>query len=213
MASASAHFIVGAALALPAIKSRQLTALLPGWALPVSAGLLAMIPDLDLAGRRLFGIRAPSLFSHRGLSHSPFLLILLAAVFALIVARRSSRPTFAYLWLLWAGCMVTHPLLDALTDGGRGVMLLIPFARTRLYFPWRPIHTPEGHVRFLTRAFLIRSSEIPFCAAAVVAGVSGLLLRKRARSEEWLESEKWRIEQIPGKDRQGEAGRETHQQR
>jgi hypothetical protein len=70
-----------------------------------------------------------------------------------------------------------------------------------------------GHVRFLARAFLISSSEIPFCAAAVVVGVSGLLLLKRARSEESLESEKWRLEQIPGKDRQGEAGRETHQQR
>jgi inner membrane protein len=213
MASASAHFIVGAALALPAIKSRQLTALMPGWVLPVSSGLLATIPDLDLIARRLFGIRSPSFFSHRGVSHSPFLLVLLAAVLALIVARHSSRPTFAYLWLLWAGCMVTHPLLDALTDGGRGVMLLIPFARTRLYFPWRPIHTPVGHVRFLARAFLIGSSEIPFCAAAIVVGVSGLLLRKRARSEDSLKSEKWRLEQIPGKDRQGEAGREPHQQR
>jgi inner membrane protein len=193
MASASAHFIVGAALALPAIKSRRLTALLPAWALPVSSGLLAMLPDLDLAGRRLFGIRYPSFLSHRGLFHSPFLLILLAAVLALIVAHGSSRKTFACLWLLWAGCIVTHPLLDALTDGGRGVMLLIPFARTRLYFPWRPIHTPDGHVRLLARAFLIRSSEIPFCAAAIIAGVSGLLLRKRTRSEESLESQKRRL--------------------
>ncbi len=186
MASTTTHFIVGAALALPALKSRRLTALLPGWALPISAGLLAMVPDLDLAGRRLFGIRPSSLLSHRGLFHSPFFLILLAAVLALIVARGASRKTFAYLWLLWAGCMLTHPLLDALTDGGRGVMLLIPFARTRLYLPWRPIHTPDGSVRLFARAFLIRSSEIPFCAAAIVAGVSGLLLRKRTQFKKSL---------------------------
>lgn len=179
MPSASAHFVVGAALALPALKSRQLTALLPGWTIPLSSGLLATVPDLDLAGRRLFGILYPSPFSHRGIFHSPFFLILLAAMLALIVARGSSRTTFVYLWLLWAGCMLTHPLLDAMTDGGRGVTLLIPFALTRLYFPWRPIHTLDGHVHLLARAFLIRSTEMPFCAAAIVAGVSGLLLRKR----------------------------------
>jgi inner membrane protein len=186
VASATAHFIIGAALALPALKSRRLTTLLPAWALPVSAGLLAMLPDVDLAGRRLFGIRPSSLLSHRGLFHSPFFLILLAAVLALIVARGSSRKTFASLWLLWAGCMLTHPLLDALTDGGEGVMLLIPFARTRLYFPWHPIHTPGRSVHLLARAFLIRSSEIPFCAAALVAGVSGLFLRKSTRLKESL---------------------------
>ncbi len=71
MASASTHFIVAAALALPALKSRRLTTLLPGWALPVSAGLLAIVPDFDLAGRRLFGIRPTSVLSHRGLSTLP----------------------------------------------------------------------------------------------------------------------------------------------
>jgi inner membrane protein len=152
--------------------------LLPGWRLPVSAGLLAMVPDLDLAGRQLFGIPAPTLLSHRGLFHSPFFLILLVGALALLVARRSSRKTIAYLWLLWTGCILTHPLLDALTDGGRGVMLLIPFERTRLYFPWRPIHTPQEHLSLLARAFVIRSSEIPFCAAAVIVGVSGTLLLK-----------------------------------
>lgn len=164
---------------MPALKSRRLTALLPGWTLPVSAGLLAIVPDFDLAGRRLFGIRPSSLLSHRGLFHSPFFLILLAAVPALIVARDSSRKTFACLWLLWAGCMLTHPFLDALTDGGRGVMLLLPFGSARLYFPWRPIHTQPGGIRLLARSFLVRYSEIPFCAAAIVAGVSGLLLPKR----------------------------------
>lgn len=179
MASSSTHFVVAAALALPAMRSRRLTAILPQWAIPVSAGLLAMVPDLDLAGRRLFGIRPSNILSHRGLFHSPFFLIVFAAAVAFVVARGSSRQTFVYLWCLWAGCMLTHPLLDALTDGGRGVMLLLPFARTRLYFPWRPIHTLAGHgeIVVLRRIFLIRPSEIPFCVAALIAGVSGLLLR------------------------------------
>lgn len=183
MASSSAHFIVGAALALPALKSRQLTALLPGWTLPVTAGLLAVIPDFDLAARRLLGVRFPSVFSHRGLFHSPFFLILLAGLFALIVARGAPRKTFACLWLVWAGCIVTHPLLDALTDGGYGVMLLIPFSRARLHFLWRPIHTPDSSVHLFARALVIRVSEMPFCAAAIAAGISGLLFRNRSAKE------------------------------
>ena len=181
MASSTAHFIVGAALALPAIQSRRLTELLPKWAISVSAGLSCMVPDLDLTGRRLFGIRPATLLAHRGLFHSPVFLILLAGALAFFAARGASRKTFAYLWLLWAGCILTHPLLDALTDGGTGVMLLIPVTRNRVFFPWRPIHTPEEHIRLFLRAFVLRSSEIPFCAAAVALGVSGLMLGKRPR--------------------------------
>ncbi len=178
MASTTTHFIVGAALALPALHSRRLAAILPRWAIPISAGLLAVVPDFDLAGRRLFGVRSSNLLSHRGLFHSPFFLILLAAALAFIVARHAPRKSFVCLWLLWAACMVTHPLLDALTDGGRGVMLLLPFTRSRLYLPWRPIYTPPGgRTTLLARAFFIRRSEVAFCVAAAVAGVVGLLLQ------------------------------------
>jgi hypothetical protein len=38
----------------------------------VISGLLAAAPDLDLAGKRAFGITASSLFSHRWFFHSPF---------------------------------------------------------------------------------------------------------------------------------------------
>ncbi len=133
----------------------------------MSAGLLAIVPDLDLADRRLLHIRDPNILMHRGMFHSPFFIIVLAGVLALMIVRGDSRMTFVSLWALWAGCILTHPLLDALTDGGRGVMLLIPFARTRMYLPWRPIHTPPQTVHLLVRALTIRSSEIPFCAAAI----------------------------------------------
>jgi hypothetical protein len=58
------------------------------------------------------------------------------------------------------------------------VMLLLPFSRARLFFPWRPIYTPkvEG---FLWRALLIRRSEIPFCLAAAAIGIAGLLARRQ----------------------------------
>ena len=97
------------------------------------SGLLAAAPDLDLAGRRAFGIPATSLFAHRGFFHSPFFLILLAAALAGIIARGHSRKVFLWLWPTWAGCMVTHPLLDALSNGGSGVMFLLPFSRVSTF--------------------------------------------------------------------------------
>src|ERR1039457_934255 len=78
MASAIAHFIVGAALALPAIELRTIREGLPRWAIPVSCGVLAVAPDLDTFAMRVFGIPYGSFFGHRGFFHSPFFLILLA---------------------------------------------------------------------------------------------------------------------------------------
>ena len=69
---------------------------------------------------------------------------------------------------------MTHPLLDALTDGGSGVMLLFPFSTDRFFFPWRPIHvSPLGIMRFFSRAGYILRSEMPFCIAAVAIGLGG----------------------------------------
>lgn len=180
MASATAHFIIGSALALPSLRCSAVTAVLQRWKILVFSGLFAAAPDLDLAGKRAFGIPSGSILSHRGLFHSPFFLILLAAILAGIATYQHSRRAFAELWLLWATCMVTHPLLDAMTDGGHGVMLLLPLTRARFFLPWRPIHTiPAGAAKILIRALLVRASEIPFCLAAAFIGLAGLLMQRR----------------------------------
>jgi membrane-bound metal-dependent hydrolase YbcI (DUF457 family) len=178
VSSETAHFLVGAALALPALKSRELTAMLPAWTIPVSSGLLATIPDLDLVWKHVFGPMHSNILAHRGLFHSPFFLLLLSGVLAVIVARRHSRRAFAWLWLLWAGCMITHPLLDSLTAGGTGVMLLLPFTSARFYFPWRPLQTASPSGSLLSRAGFLRGSEISFCIAAAGIGIFGLLVRR-----------------------------------
>jgi len=162
---------------------------LPPWTIPIATGLLATAPDLDLAMRRLFHYRASSMFSHRGFFHSPFFLILAAALLAAIVAHLSSRQafprqtfpgkTFAWLWLLFAGCLLSHPLMDSMTDGGYGVMLFAPFKRTRLYLPWRPIFTPPRGETLLRRAWVLRRTELPFCAAALLIGLSGVWILGR----------------------------------
>lgn len=180
MASAITHFIVGAAIALPAMESRALRPVMARWALPVTAGLWAAAPDLDTPLMFGLGIPRGSIFSHRGFFHSPFFLILAATLLAAIVAGRHGRRAVAWLALMWSVSAVTHPLLDMLTDGGSGVMLLFPISTERYFFPWRPIRvSPLTIARFFERAGPILWSEAPFCAAAIAAGTLGWRLRQR----------------------------------
>lgn len=182
MASSVAHFLVGSSLALPVLRTRQVTTPFLRWFTIASAGILAVAPDFDLAGRRLFGVTRASLFSHRGFYHSPFFLIVACAVLALLFARIARPKAFLLTWIVWAGCAVTHPILDSMTDGGRGVMLLLPFDQARIFLPWRPIYTPPtGAANVFERAFILRQSEIPFCLAALALGGTGLWVRIRPR--------------------------------
>lgn len=179
MASAITHFVVAAALALPAMEARSLRGVLARRAIPVTAGLFGVVPDLDTWAMLVFDIPRGSFFGHRGFFHSPFFLILLAGALAGLVARRAGWRATGCLAAVWAGAAVTHPLLDMLTDGGSGVMLLFPISAERLFFPWRPIRvSPLSVMRFFDRAGEILWSELPFCAAAVAVGA---LVRKVVR--------------------------------
>jgi inner membrane protein len=176
VASAITHFIVGASLALPAMRSRAVTAVMPAWAVPVTAGLLAVAPDLDTYLMRALDLRYGTLFSHRGFFHSALFLIAFSFALAALAAGRCWQIGF-----VWSICALTHPLLDMLTDGGSGVMLLFPFSDQRLFFGWRPIRvSPLGIARFFSRAGEILTSEAPFCAVAVAIGIIGLLAWPKA---------------------------------
>ena len=170
MASAITHFAVGAGLALPCMEFAALRNVMPRWAIPVTAGLFAAAPDLDTWAMLAFDIPRGSFFSHRGFFHSPFFLALLALAVASLVARGHAVLPLA---AVWAGAAITHPLLDMLTDGGSGVMVLFPFSTGRFFFPWRPIRvSPLSIARFFDRAGEILRSELPFCAAAIVLGLA-----------------------------------------
>jgi len=179
MASAITHFIVGASLALPALRSKPIVRVISGWAIPVSAGLMAVAPDLDTYAMRAFQLPRGTIYAHRGVFHSAAFLTAASALLALSFVRRPWR-SWAALSLMWAGCAITHPLLDMLTDGGSGVMLLYPLTAHRYFFPWRPIHvSPLSIVQFFGRAGYILKSEAPFSAAALVIGAFGWLVRRR----------------------------------
>ena len=168
MASAITHFIVGAGLALACTEMSALRRVLPGWGIPVTAGLFAVAPDLDTWVMMALEIPRVSLFSHRGVFHSPFFLWLFALGIAALAVRGRGVLAVA---ALWTGAATTHPLLDMLTDGGSGIMLFFPFSTERLFFPWRPIRvSPLSIMRFFNRAGEILKSELPFCAAAILIG-------------------------------------------
>ena len=180
MASAIAHFIVGSALALPAMNAASLRGISPRWVIPLTAGFLAVSPDFDTLTMDAFQIPYGSFFGHRGFSHSAVCLSVLALLLAMVVGRRS-RPAIPILAVVFAGCAITHPLLDMLTDGGQGVMILAPFSTERLFFGWRPIHvSPLSIVRFFSGAGYILKSELPFDLAAVVVGLTGMLLGRQS---------------------------------
>jgi len=180
MASAITHFIVGASLALPAIESRSIRRVLKPWAIPVTAGLLAVAPDLDTPAMRLFDIPYRSFWGHRGFFHSPFFMLLFCGALAAVAARKHGWRAWASLTVLWAGCAITHPLLDMLTDGGAGVLALYPFSKHRYFFPWHPIHvSPLGIARFFTHAGYILKSEMPFDLAALVVGVIAWIANRK----------------------------------
>ena len=182
MASAITHFFVAASLALPAMKSEPVRRVLTWWAVPVTAGLMAVAPDLDTPLMRGFDLPRRSLFSHRGFFHSALFLTVFSGCLAAFVARRHPWSSAAWLTVLWAGSAITHPLLDMLTDGGGGVMLLYPLTSERLFFPWRPIRvSPLSIWAFFRRAGGILKSEFPFCAAALAIGVTALSMCPQRR--------------------------------
>ncbi len=149
---------------------------MPAWTIPLAGGLLAAAPDLDTFLMSAIGAPYDSPLGHRGVFHSGPFLIVASLLLSLVAAHGHWRPAVR-LGALWAICALTHPLLDMLTDGGLGVMLLYPFSEHRFFFGWRPIHvSPLGVARFFSHAGYILKSEAPFDLAAVSIGLAGWLL-------------------------------------
>lgn len=117
------------------------------------AGCCAFVPDLDVLAFQ-FGVPYSSQWGHRGWTHS----ICFALLFGTLV-------TVLYRWLSRSKHLITyktavfliistlsHPLLDMLTNGGRGCALWWPFSLDRIFFPFRPIQvSPMGVSGFFSQ--------------------------------------------------------------
>jgi len=171
---------------MPTVFSHALLPLAAGIALgrerlPVPLVLvgaaLAAAPDLDVIGFR-FGLGYASDWGHRGLSHSLLFALLVSGAVALLWPRARSPGA----WLFLFACLASHPLLDLLTDGGQGVMLLWPFSETRFFLPWQPIRVSPIGARFFTA----RGLETVWSELALIwlpaSALSGAAMRWRRRA-------------------------------
>ncbi|MCB9797352.1 MAG: metal-dependent hydrolase [Alphaproteobacteria bacterium] len=112
------------------------------WRASAAFAALSMLPDADVVAFAL-GIPYAHPFGHRGASHSIAFALGVGAL-ALLATRRGRTA------LLVAGVVLSHPLLDALTDGGLGVALWWPWDEARVFAPWRPIPVAPIGAAFLS---------------------------------------------------------------
>jgi inner membrane protein len=157
MASAFTHAFVAASIGTASWWPGKASIRL--WAL---GAFFAVVPDFDVIGFSL-GINYNDLLGHRGLTHSLTFAAVMATIGAFWLVRRSAGQlgrwtAWWYLFLATA----SHGLLDAMTDGGRGVAFFAPFSKTRYFLPWRPIAvSPIGVTQFFTeRGLTVIHSEL-----------------------------------------------------
>jgi inner membrane protein len=108
---------------------------------------LSLLPDVDVIGFS-FGIRYGDPWGHRGATHS-FVFSLTLGVALGVLARVRGAPLLRTA-LFASLVLASHPILDALTDGGRGCALFWPVDTTRHFAPIRPIPVAPIGIRFLS---------------------------------------------------------------
>jgi inner membrane protein len=122
----------------------------------------AVLPDLDVTGLAI-GFHLDHPLGHRGLSHSlPFAGVVATLLTAGLPARLRRDAGLWRLWLALFAGLASHGLLDALTNGGRGVAFLAPFSDARWHFPYTPIEVSPISVRafFTRRGLEILANEL-----------------------------------------------------
>src|SRR3989454_272644 len=88
-------------------------------------------------------------FGHRGATHSLVFAVLAGTVTALLLSH-GGRRDFWRTAVVTCLVAVSHPLLDAMTNGGLGVALLWPLSNARFFAPWRPIPVAPIGARMLS---------------------------------------------------------------
>lgn len=148
----------------------------------VATGIIfSMLPDADVIGFR-FGIDYADSWGHRGATHS-FAFAAAAALFATAILR-PQRYLISAVFLFIA--MVSHGLLDTLTNGGLGAALLWPFNDARIFAPHTPIAvSPIGIANFISeRGIRVLISEAIWIWTPLVI-LTGAVLVLRERSRNW----------------------------
>jgi inner membrane protein len=139
------HVAIGVAMARVDAKGFS-------WRHAVAYSAASLAPDLDVLAFR-FGVPYGHPFGHRGATHS--FTFALACGLVVWLARGGRRSA-----VLTALTVATHPLLDALTDGGLGVALFFPLSTERYFFPWQPLPVaPIGSGMLSARGLRVLATE------------------------------------------------------
>ena len=108
---------------------------------------VSLLPDADVIGFA-WGIRYGDPWGHRGATHS-FAFAVLVGIAAGLLASAARLPPLRTA-LTASLVLASHPLLDILTDGGRGCALFWPFSLERHFAPVRPIPVAPIGLGFLS---------------------------------------------------------------
>jgi inner membrane protein len=141
-------------------------------------------PDADIVAFSV-GIPYGSPLGHRGALHSIFMAGVCGGVLGLVARWRGFSPLPIVLGT--SAVMASHGILDAFTDGGRGVALLWPLGDARYFAPWRPIPvSPLGMAVFSAHGLRVMCYEtllfLPlFAVAAWPRGAARHPERERAQ--------------------------------
>lgn len=140
-----------------------------------------LIADADVVAFT-FGIPYASPFGHRGFTHSIAFAVTVAAIAAYYARRLVATPGTVFAFVLVAA--VSHPLLDACTNGGLGVALVWPISDARMFAPWRPLEvSPIGIKRFLSPwgARVLLSECVWVWMPALTFALGAMWYRKKIR--------------------------------
>jgi inner membrane protein len=155
----------------------------------VAGMFMSMLPDLDVIAFHFdisydyldviafhFDISYDSPFGHRGFTHAPLFAVLCALLLA--GACRCFGASFARAFTFLFVSMASHGVLDAFTNGGRGIAVLWPFSDARYFAPAQVIEvSPIGIARFLTeRGVSVLASELAWVWLPCVILCTGLTL-------------------------------------
>jgi inner membrane protein len=176
MASIFSHGIAAFAVGKLLILSKK------PWKLWITGIICSMVPDADTIAFR-FGIPYNSVWGHRGITHSILFAVFLALIVMIIFYKtiKLSEKDWWILFIYFFLATVSHPVLDAMTNGGLGVAFFAPFDNSRYFFPWRPIQvSPIGAKAFFSAAGwkVIKSELIWVWIPSVILIISGQLLKK-----------------------------------
>lgn len=98
---------------------------------------LAMLPDADVLAFK-FGVAYGNVFGHRGFTHS-LLFAFIVPLITLWLGRRWFKASLLRCWAFLTVSLLSHSLLDSITDGGKGVGWLWPWSDERFFAPWQVI--------------------------------------------------------------------------